>query len=81
MRRVRWGEVLLSALAAVGCAVAAMAGVAALGLHLLDADVQGGRLGADDRGRGGGGGGAGRAGRASGRVGPLVPALSRGGSR
>ncbi|RPF39839.1 hypothetical protein EDD96_3589 [Streptomyces sp. Ag109_G2-6] len=46
MRRIRWGDVLLSGIAAVGWSVAAMAGVAALGLHLLGADAGGGSLGA-----------------------------------
>ncbi|MCF3184960.1 hypothetical protein IPZ70_34255, partial [Streptomyces polychromogenes] len=46
MRRIRWGDVLLSGIAAVGWSVAAMAGVAALGLHLLGADAEGGSLGA-----------------------------------
>ncbi|KOT63894.1 streptophobe family protein, partial [Streptomyces rimosus] len=36
--RIRWGDVLLSAVAAVSWAFLAMAGVAALGLHLLGAD-------------------------------------------
>ncbi|MYT46904.1 hypothetical protein GTY89_32350, partial [Streptomyces sp. SID5471] len=36
--RLRWGDVLLSAVAAVSWAFLAMAGVAALGLHLLGAD-------------------------------------------
>ncbi|MEU7149514.1 streptophobe family protein [Streptomyces sp. NPDC045456] len=35
---IRWGDVLLSAVAAVSWAFLAMAGVAALGLHLLGAD-------------------------------------------
>ncbi|MCB5168088.1 streptophobe family protein [Streptomyces bambusae] len=43
-RRVRWGDVLASAVAAAGWALVAMAGVAALGLHLLEADGAG-RLG------------------------------------
>ncbi|MER5951048.1 streptophobe family protein [Streptomyces sp. NPDC001904] len=38
---VRWGDVLLSAVAAVSWAFIGMAGVAALGLHLLDADTAG----------------------------------------
>ncbi|MEU3404211.1 streptophobe family protein [Streptomyces sp. NPDC006670] len=46
MRRIRWGDVLLSGIAAVGWSVAAMAGVAALGLHLLGADAGGGSPGA-----------------------------------
>ncbi|MFD5422496.1 streptophobe family protein [Streptomyces sp. NPDC127069] len=46
MRRIRWGDVLLSGIAAVGWSVAAMAGVAALGLHLLGADAEGGSLSA-----------------------------------
>ncbi|MGG8406239.1 streptophobe family protein, partial [Streptomyces sp. 12297] len=41
---LRWGEVLLSAVAAAGWALVVMAGVAALGLHLLGADAAG-RLG------------------------------------
>ncbi|MFI9231803.1 streptophobe family protein [Streptomyces rimosus] len=36
--RIRWGDVLLSAVAAVSWAFLAMAGVAALGLHLLGTD-------------------------------------------
>ncbi|MDG4865586.1 streptophobe family protein, partial [Streptomyces sp. T-3] len=36
---VRWGDVLLSAIAAVSWALIGMAGVAALGLHLLGADA------------------------------------------
>ncbi|WP_318036711.1 streptophobe family protein [Streptomyces chengmaiensis] len=36
---VRWGRVLLSAVAAVSWALAGMAGAAALGLHLLGADA------------------------------------------
>ncbi|MEV7523697.1 streptophobe family protein [Streptomyces sp. NPDC091371] len=46
VRRVRWGDVLLSGLAAVGWSLAVMAGVAGLGLHLLGADALGGSLGA-----------------------------------
>ncbi|MGW0389747.1 streptophobe family protein [Streptomyces sp. NPDC003042] len=46
MRRIRWGEVLLSGVAAVGWSLVVMAGVAALGLHLLGADAAGGSLGA-----------------------------------
>ncbi|MCX5196489.1 streptophobe family protein [Streptomyces sp. NBC_00249] len=46
MRRIRPGNVLLSGIAAVGWSVAAMAGVAALGLRLLGADAAGGSLGA-----------------------------------
>lgn len=42
MRRIRWGDVLLSAAAAVGWSTAAMAGVAALGLHLVGAGTAGG---------------------------------------
>ncbi|MFE6894766.1 streptophobe family protein [Streptomyces sp. NPDC057694] len=38
---VRWGDVLMSAIAAVSWAFIGMAGVAALGLHLLDADAAG----------------------------------------
>ncbi|WP_037649678.1 streptophobe family protein [Streptomyces flavidovirens] len=38
---VRWGDVLLAAIAAVSWALAGMAGVAALGLHLLGADSAG----------------------------------------
>ncbi|WP_267883966.1 streptophobe family protein [Streptomyces sp. NRRL F-4474] len=45
MRRIRWGDVLLSAVAAVGWALIAMAGVAGVGLHLLGADAAGGSLG------------------------------------
>ncbi|MFH9422440.1 streptophobe family protein [Streptomyces sp. NPDC017529] len=37
--RIRWGDVVLSAVAAVSWAFLAMAGVAALGLHLLGADA------------------------------------------
>ncbi|MFF4449741.1 streptophobe family protein [Streptomyces sp. NPDC001502] len=39
MRRIRWGDVLLSAVAAVGWSLIVMAGVARLGLHLLGADA------------------------------------------
>lgn len=46
MRRIRWGDVLLSATAAAGWSLLAMAVVAALGLHLLGADAAGGSLGA-----------------------------------
>ncbi|MER6252615.1 streptophobe family protein [Streptomyces sp. NPDC001584] len=49
MRRIRWGDVLLSAVAAVGWSLIVMAGVAGLGLHLLGADASdaaGGSLGA-----------------------------------
>ncbi|MFC9299329.1 streptophobe family protein [Streptomyces sp. NPDC057011] len=46
MRRIRWGDVILSGVAAVGWSLAVMAGVAALGLHLLGADGSGGSLGA-----------------------------------
>jgi hypothetical protein len=38
---VRWGDVLLSAIAAVSWALVGMAGTAALGLHLLGADAVG----------------------------------------
>lgn len=38
---VRWGDVLLSAIAAVSWALVGMAGTAALGLHLLGADTVG----------------------------------------
>ncbi|MFF2849128.1 streptophobe family protein [Streptomyces sp. NPDC058001] len=38
---LRWGDVLLSAVASVGWALIGMAGVAALGLHLLGADAAG----------------------------------------
>ncbi|WP_030773089.1 MULTISPECIES: streptophobe family protein [unclassified Streptomyces] len=41
MRRIRWGDVLLSAVAAVGWSLIVMAGVAGLGLHLLGADAAG----------------------------------------
>ncbi|MGW7267333.1 streptophobe family protein [Streptomyces sp. NPDC054842] len=40
-RKVPWGDVLLSAIAAVSWALIAMAGTAALGLHLLGADAAG----------------------------------------
>ncbi len=40
-RRVPWGDVLLSAIASVSWALIGMAGTAALGLHLLDADAEG----------------------------------------
>ncbi|MFJ3227277.1 streptophobe family protein [Streptomyces sp. NPDC086783] len=40
-RKVPWGDVLLSAIAAVSWALIAMAGTAALGLHLLQADSAG----------------------------------------
>ncbi|WP_347404542.1 streptophobe family protein [Streptomyces sp. MST-110588] len=39
--RIRWGDAVLSAVAAVSWAFLAMAGIAALGLHLLDADAAG----------------------------------------
>ncbi|MEJ8644898.1 hypothetical protein WKI68_33880 [Streptomyces sp. MS1.HAVA.3] len=45
MRRIRWGDVLLSAVAAVGWSLIVMAGVAASGLHLLGADAAGARSG------------------------------------
>ncbi|MFE9122909.1 streptophobe family protein [Streptomyces sp. NPDC007172] len=38
---IRWGDVVLAAIAAVGWALVAMAGTAALGLHLLGADAAG----------------------------------------
>ncbi|WP_433548299.1 streptophobe family protein [Streptomyces sp. CA-294286] len=38
---VRWGDVLLASIASVSWALAGMAGVAALGLHLLGADAAG----------------------------------------
>ncbi|MEV0322125.1 streptophobe family protein [Streptomyces sp. NPDC050658] len=41
VRGVRWGDVLLSAIAAVSWALVGMAGTAALGLHLLGADAVG----------------------------------------
>lgn len=40
-RRVPWGDVLLSAIASVSWALIAMAGTAALGLHLVGADAAG----------------------------------------
>ncbi|MGW5865683.1 streptophobe family protein [Streptomyces sp. NPDC055239] len=40
-RGVRWGDVLISAIAAVSWALVGMAGTAALGLHLLGADAVG----------------------------------------
>ncbi|MDX3644189.1 streptophobe family protein, partial [Streptomyces sp. MB09-02B] len=40
-RRVPWGDVVFSAIAAVSWALIGMAGVAALGLHLLEADAAG----------------------------------------
>ncbi|MER5305301.1 streptophobe family protein [Streptomyces lasiicapitis] len=40
-RRVPWGDVLISAVAAVSWALIGMAGTAALGLHLLGADAAG----------------------------------------
>ncbi|MFF3646826.1 streptophobe family protein [Streptomyces sp. NPDC002564] len=40
-RGVRWGDVLLSAIAAVSWSLVGMAGTAALALHLLDADAAG----------------------------------------
>ncbi|WP_369238713.1 streptophobe family protein [Streptomyces sp. R21] len=40
-RRVPWGDVLVSAIASVSWALIGMAGVAALGLHLLEADTAG----------------------------------------
>ncbi len=46
MRRIGWGDVLLSAVAAVGWSLIVMAGAAGLGLHLLGADAAGGSLGA-----------------------------------
>ncbi|MDX3540390.1 streptophobe family protein, partial [Streptomyces sp. MB09-01] len=46
MRRIRWGDVLVSAVAAVGWCLIVMAGVAGLGLRLLGADAAGGSLGA-----------------------------------
>ncbi len=39
--RVRWGDVLLTAIACVSWSLIGMAGVAALGLHLLGADTAG----------------------------------------
>ncbi|WP_329387189.1 streptophobe family protein [Streptomyces sp. NBC_01351] len=44
--RVRWGDVLLSGVAAVGWSLIVMAAVAGAGLHLLGADAHGGSLGA-----------------------------------
>ncbi|WP_406086382.1 streptophobe family protein [Streptomyces virginiae] len=41
MRRIRWGDVLLSSVAAVGWSLIVMAAVAGLGLHLLGADAAG----------------------------------------
>lgn len=41
MRRIRWGDVLLSSVAAVGWSLIVMASVAGLGLHLLGADAAG----------------------------------------
>lgn len=46
MRRIRWGDVLVSGIATAGWSLVAMAVVAALGLHLLGADAAGGSLGA-----------------------------------
>ncbi|MEU8843914.1 streptophobe family protein [Streptomyces roseus] len=46
MRRIRWGDVVLSGIAATGWALVTMAAVAALGLRLLGADAAGGPLGA-----------------------------------
>ncbi|MGW8784221.1 streptophobe family protein [Streptomyces sp. NPDC055796] len=46
MRRIRWGDVVLSGIAATGWALVTMAVVAALGLRLLGADAAGGSLGA-----------------------------------
>ncbi|MFE2479963.1 streptophobe family protein, partial [Streptomyces sp. NPDC059389] len=46
MRRIRWGDVVVSGVAATGWALATMAAVAALGLRLLGADAAGGSLGA-----------------------------------
>lgn len=40
-RSVPWGDVLFSAIAAVSWALIGMAGTAALGLHLLEADSAG----------------------------------------
>ncbi|SDL41539.1 streptophobe family protein [Streptomyces indicus] len=40
-RRIRWGDVLLTAVACVSWSLVGMAGVAALGLHLLGADAAG----------------------------------------
>nr|WP_236070589.1 streptophobe family protein [Streptomyces polyasparticus] len=39
--RIRWGDVLLTAIACVSWSLVGMAGVAALGLHLLGADAAG----------------------------------------
>ncbi|MCF3136982.1 streptophobe family protein, partial [Streptomyces olivochromogenes] len=39
--RLPWGDILLSAIAAVSWALMGMAGTAALGLHLLEADAAG----------------------------------------
>src|SRR5438067_13450600 len=39
--KVPWGDVLLSAIASVSWALIGMAGTAALGLHLLEADASG----------------------------------------
>ncbi|MER5886304.1 streptophobe family protein [Streptomyces sp. NPDC001941] len=41
VRRIRWADVILASIAAVSWALVAMAGAAALGLHLLGADRQG----------------------------------------
>lgn len=41
MRRIRWGDVLLSSVAAVGWSLIVMAAVAGLGLHLLGVDAAG----------------------------------------
>ncbi|WP_327131533.1 streptophobe family protein [Streptomyces sp. NBC_01343] len=46
MRRIRWGDVVVSGVAATGWALVTMAAVAALGLRLLGADAAGGSLGA-----------------------------------
>ncbi|MFE2549476.1 streptophobe family protein [Streptomyces sp. NPDC059355] len=46
MRRIRWGDVVASGVAATGWALVTMAAVAALGLRLLGADAAGGSLGA-----------------------------------
>ncbi|MFB7787978.1 streptophobe family protein [Streptomyces vinaceus] len=46
MRRIRWGDAVLSGIAATGWALVTMAAVAALGLRLLGADAAGGSLGA-----------------------------------
>ncbi|MEU9299241.1 hypothetical protein [Streptomyces sp. NPDC048269] len=45
MRRIRWGDVLLCGIATVGWSLVVMAGVAALGLHLLGAGRTGGPRG------------------------------------